>query len=157
MKKVRKITNELAIAGQPTPDVLQHLAEEGYRSVVNLRSPHENGFLDDERQKAEYLGLHYANVPIQLDTLNLDNVLQVIQQLTTLPKPMLMHCDSGIRSSIVVLMQLSMEQGIKAEDAFQKVANLGLLSNRFYVKGQAGGSHVKSNHKSDASTHCGGD
>jgi uncharacterized protein (TIGR01244 family) len=131
MEKVRKITNELAIAGQPTPDVLQHLVEEGYRSVVNLRSPQENGFLDDEQQKTEYLGLHYVNVPLQLETLNLDNVLQVIQQLIALPKPMLMHCDSGIRSSIIVLMQLSMEQGIKAEDAFQKVASLGLLKSEF--------------------------
>jgi uncharacterized protein (TIGR01244 family) len=129
MDTVREITNELAIAGQLTLDELQQLAEQGYRSVVNLRSPNEIGFLEDEQQRTEYLGLCYANFPIQVKTLNLDDVLLLIQQLTGLPKPMLVHCDSGIRSSIVVLIQIATEQGMRAEDALQKAAKLGLLSD----------------------------
>jgi uncharacterized protein (TIGR01244 family) len=129
MDTVRKITNELAIAGQPTLDELQQLAAEGYRSVVNLRSPDEIGFLGGEQQKAEYLELSYANIPIQLKNLNLNDVLSVIQQLIGMPKPMLIHCDSGIRSSIIVLLQIATEQGMRAEDAFQKVANLDLLGD----------------------------
>jgi len=129
MDTVREITNELAIAGQPTLDELQQLAEEGYRSVVNLRSPDEKGFLEEERQKIEYLGLRYVNIPIQIRSLNLDDVLPAIQQLIKLPKPMLVHCDSGIRSSIVVLMKIATEQGMKAEDAFQNVIKLGLLKD----------------------------
>lgn len=129
MNMVRKITDEWAIAGQPTLDELQQLAEDGYRSVVNLRSPAEAGFLNDEQQQVEALGLCYANLPIQIESLSLDDVLSAIQQLSGLPKPMLVHCDSGIRSSIVVLMQIAVKQGIRTEDAFQKVANLGLINN----------------------------
>jgi uncharacterized protein (TIGR01244 family) len=129
MDTIRKITNELAIAGQPSLDELQQLAEVGYRSVVNLRSPHEIGFLDGEQEKAEYLGLSYANIPIHLTTLKLDDVISVIQQLIRLPTPMLVHCDNGIRSSIIVLMQIAIEQGIRAEDAFQNVAERGLLGD----------------------------
>ena len=129
MDTVRQITNEMAIAGQPTFDELQQLAEAGYRSVVNLRSSNETGFLEDEQQKVESLGLCYINVSISKD-LNLDNMLPVIQQLNHLPKPMLVHCDSGIRSSIIVLMQLSISQGMRAEDAFQKVMKIGLFSCR---------------------------
>lgn len=129
MDTVRQITNEMAIAGQPTFDELQQLAEAGYRSVVNLRSPNETGFLKDEQQKVESLGLCYINVSISKD-LNLDNMLPAIQQLNHLPKPMLVHCDSGIRSSIIVLMQLSISQGMRAEDAFQKVIKIGLFSYR---------------------------
>ena len=129
MDTARKITNRLAIAGQPTLDELQQLAEEGYRSIVNLRSSNETGFLDVEQQKTEYLGLYYANIPIQTKSLNLDTALSVIRQLTELPKPMLIHCDNGIRSSIIVLMQIAIEQGIRAEDAFQKVTKLGLLND----------------------------
>jgi uncharacterized protein (TIGR01244 family) len=129
MDTIRKITNELAIAGQPSFDELQQLAEAGYRSVVNLRSSNEIGFLDGEQQKAEYLGLSYANIPIHLAILKLDDIILVIQQLIRLPKPMLVHCDNGIRSSIIVLMQISTEQGMRAEDAFQNVTELGLLSD----------------------------
>lgn len=129
MDTVRKITNELAIAGQPTLDELKQLAEAGYRSVVNLRSPDETGFLNDEQRNTEYLGLRYANIPIQKNSLNLDDVIPVIQQLTGLPQPMLVHCDTGIRSSIIVLLQLMMAQGISAEEAFQKAVKLGLLND----------------------------
>jgi len=129
MDTVRKITNELAIAGQPTPGELQQLAEEGYRSVVNLRSFNEIGFLESEQQKIECLGLHYVNLPIQAENLSLNDMLPVLQQLDGLPKPMLVHCDSGIRSSIIVLMKIAIEQGIESENAFQKVVKLGLLNN----------------------------
>ncbi len=131
MDTVRKITHELAIAGQPTLNELKQLVQEGYQTVVNLRSPSELGFLSDEQPEAECLGLCYVNIPVRLDGLNLEHVLQVIQQLIELPKPMLVHCNSGIRSSIVVLIQIAIKQGMKAEDAFQKAAALGLLNNRF--------------------------
>ncbi|NJN86290.1 MAG: hypothetical protein HC881_08210 [Leptolyngbyaceae cyanobacterium SL_7_1] len=100
METVRKITNEWAIAGQLTLNELHQLVEAGYRSVVNLRSVNEIGFLRDEQQKIERLGLHYAHCPIPAETLSLEDLLPVIQQLDALPKPMLVHCDSGIRSSI---------------------------------------------------------
>ena len=93
----------MSIAGQPTFDELQQLAVEGYRSVVNLRSPNEVGFLNDEQQQIEDLGLCYAHIPIQIKSLSLDDMLLAICQLTELPKPIRVHCDSGIRSSIVVL------------------------------------------------------
>jgi uncharacterized protein (TIGR01244 family) len=129
MDTVRQITNELAIAGQPTLDEFQQLAEAGYRSVVNLRFPSEIGFLDDEQQKVESLELCYINVSISKD-LNLDDMLSAIQQLNQLPNPMLVHCDNGIRSSMLVLMRLSMDQGIRAEDAFQKVMKTSSFSYR---------------------------
>lgn len=128
MNTVRKITNELSIAGQPRLDELQRWAEDGYQSVVNLRSPDEIGFLDVEQQKMEYLGLCYVNIPIQMKDLNLNNLFLLTQKLVRLPKPTLIHCDSGFRSSIVVLMQIATEQGMSAEDAFQKVTKLGLLN-----------------------------
>lgn len=131
MNTFREITDELAIAGQPTFDELQQLAEAGYRSMVNLRSPDEIGFVDDEQQKTEFLGLRYVNIPIQIKTFSLDDVSQVIQQLMQLPKPILIHCDNGIRASTIVLVHLAIKQGTRAEDAFQKVANLGLLSDPY--------------------------
>lgn len=131
MDRVRKITNELAIAGQLTLEDLQQLVEEGYQSVVNLRSPDEAGFLNDEQQKTERLGLRYINTPIRVKDLNPEYILQITQQIAELPKPILVHCDSGMRSSVMALMQIAIEQGMKAEDAFQKAVQLGLLSSSF--------------------------
>lgn len=128
METVKQITDELAIAGQPTLEELSQLGEAGYRSVVNLRSPNEVGFLDNEQRKIEYLGLRYINISTP-QKLTLDDLLSVIQRLNELPKPILVHCDSGIRASIAVLMQLAINRGVSAEKAFQRVAELGLLND----------------------------
>lgn len=128
METVRQITDELAISGQPTIEELPQLVKAGYRSVVNLRSPKEIGFLDNEQQKIEFLELRYISISTP-KKLTLDDVLPVIQQLSELPKPILIHCDSGIRSSIVVLMQLAINKGVAAENAFQRVIELGLLND----------------------------
>lgn len=129
MDMVREITNELAVAGQLTIDDLQPLVSKGYRSIVNLRSPKEFGCLEAEQQKIEALGLSYINLPIQAEDLSCDEVTAVLQQLAKLPKPALVHCDNGVRASIVVLMKIAIEQGVKAEDAFHKVKELEWHSN----------------------------
>ncbi|NEQ18678.1 MAG: hypothetical protein F6K28_00720 [Microcoleus sp. SIO2G3] len=58
------VSDELYTAGQPTPGDLQQAAQEGFKSVVNLRSPNEADFLSDEQQQAEAAGLNYVNVPL---------------------------------------------------------------------------------------------
>lgn len=129
MNTVRRITNDLAIAGQPTLDKLPQLVEEGYRSIVNLRSPEEAGFWSDEQLQMEQLGLRYVNYPVLLSHLTPESGLWLIQQISDLPKPMLVHCDTGIRSSVIALMQIAVKQGMRTEDAFQKVTKLGLLND----------------------------
>jgi uncharacterized protein (TIGR01244 family) len=127
MARVRKITDNLAIAGQLTLEEFQQLVEESYRSVVNLRSPDETGFLRSEQQILEQDGICYLSYPTTLGDINPDFVRSLIQQITKLPQPILVHCDSGTRSAILALLYIAMKQGMKAEQAFQKVTELGLL------------------------------
>ncbi|MHC5769509.1 MAG: hypothetical protein ACYTXI_28655 [Nostoc sp.] len=54
MEIVRKINDELAIAGQITLEQLPQVAQEGFKSVINLRSPDEQGFLNSERKKLSF-------------------------------------------------------------------------------------------------------
>lgn len=124
---VRKINDELAIAGQITLEDLQSLVEEGFRSVVNLRSSSEEGFLDTEQSKTELLGLSYVNIPTKLHETDLDIILTVIRQIAEMPKPMLLHCDNGIRSAKIALIHVAIKQGMDLDQVFQRVMQLGLL------------------------------
>lgn len=38
MSDIKKVSDEFSAGGQPTPETLKQLADEGYKSVVNLRS-----------------------------------------------------------------------------------------------------------------------
>lgn len=127
METVRKINDELAIAGQVGLDQLAELAEEGYQSIFNLRSPDEAGFLKSEQQKAELLGLYYINIPTRVEAMKPENILAILHYIHDLPKPILLHCDSGIRSAAMAIMYIAMKQGMPLEQAFRQASKLGLL------------------------------
>lgn len=127
METIRKISDDLAIAGQITLDQLKQIAEAGYKSVLNLRSPDETGFQGSEQLNPYLLGLEYVHLPIKLTEMNPQSVIQVLQKISELPKPILVHCDSGMRSAIVIFMYIATKQGIALDIAFNKAVSLGLL------------------------------
>ncbi|WP_392481218.1 beta-lactamase hydrolase domain-containing protein [Nostoc sp. C110] len=127
MNIVRKINDQLAIAGQITLDQLKQIADEGYKSVLNLRLPDETGLLADEQEKTEFLGLYYVNFPTKTEDINHQSMLQIYQTIAELPKPTLIHCDNSIRSAAIVLLYIAIKQGITFEKALQKVITLGLI------------------------------
>ncbi|HEY9801051.1 MAG TPA: sulfur transferase domain-containing protein [Leptolyngbyaceae cyanobacterium] len=127
MDTVRKINNELAIAGQITAEQIQQIIEDGYKSVLNLRSPDEKELLDNEKSKLEFLGLGYINLPIKFEEINHQTTLQILQTINELPKPVLIHCDNSIRSSVIALLYIATKQGITLEKALELSSNLGLL------------------------------
>ncbi|PHJ65649.1 beta-lactamase hydrolase-family protein [Nostoc linckia z18] len=127
MNIVRKINDELAIAGQITLVQLKQIADEGYKSVVNLRLPDETGLLANEKEKIELLGLYYLNLPFKAQDINDVVMLEIFQRIAELPKPTLIHCDNSIRSATIVLLYIALKQGIAFDKALQKVINLGLI------------------------------
>ncbi|MBL1173799.1 beta-lactamase hydrolase domain-containing protein [Pantanalinema sp. GBBB05] len=127
MEPIRKITDELSIAGQITVDQLPQLAQEGFRSVLNLRSPEEIGFLLNEQQKVELAGLYYVNFPFKPEAVDDETATHILQQINTLPKPTLVHCDNAVRSAAIALMHIATRQGVSLEKAFKQAKQLGLF------------------------------
>jgi protein tyrosine phosphatase (PTP) superfamily phosphohydrolase (DUF442 family) len=127
MNIVRKINQELAISGQISQYQLNQIAEEGYKSVLNLCFADEKCWWEEEQENTELLGLSYVNVPTKLESLNHQAALQIFQTISELPKPMLIHCDISIRSAGIVLLYIATKQGIDFEQAWQQTSKLCLL------------------------------
>ncbi|WP_421654360.1 beta-lactamase hydrolase domain-containing protein [Leptothermofonsia sp. ETS-13] len=126
MNDIKSINDDIAIAmGQPTPDDLQQAAQEGYKSVLNLRSPQEEGALSDEQQQAEAAGLQYVNLPVRPDALSQEQTDQIMNQIDQLPKPLLTHCKSGLRSGAMALMYAATCEGLSAEATMEKGKRMG--------------------------------
>lgn len=118
MENIKRINDQLAVAmGQVTPEQLQQASQEGFKSVLNLRSPNEEGFLSDEQQQTEAVGLKYVNVPVQPDGMSDALADQVLKEIDQLPKPALIHCKSGMRSGAMALMYVATQQGFTADEA----------------------------------------
>jgi uncharacterized protein (TIGR01244 family) len=89
--------------GQPTPDQLATLAELGYKTVVNLRSPGEEGSTDPA--VVESLGMDYVSLPISNATdINETNGRALAEILEEAEYPVVVHCASGNRVGAVFAM-----------------------------------------------------
>jgi uncharacterized protein (TIGR01244 family) len=129
MENVKKIDEDLTVAGQVTPEQLQQAAAEGYKSVLNLRSPDEQGFLPDEQQLAEAAGLEYVNIPVKPSEMTEELTDKVLEQIDALPKPALIHCASAMRAGAMAFMNLATRQGMTAEQVFEKAGETGFDCN----------------------------
>src|SRR4051794_15986404 len=77
-------------AGQPTGEQVQLAAEDGYKTILDLRTSQEpRGF--DEPEAARQNGLAYVNVPVSpaaMDQTTIDHFLAAMKQAK---KPVLVH------------------------------------------------------------------
>lgn len=86
----------IAAAGQPAAEVLPKLEAMGFRTVLNLRTPAEDG--PDERGVVEGQGLRYVSVPVTAASFSLAEV-ESIEKVLDDPaaNPILFHCASSNR------------------------------------------------------------
>ncbi|WP_341528359.1 protein tyrosine phosphatase family protein [Nostoc sp. UHCC 0302] len=134
MGNIKKVSDDLSSAGQVTPEELQQAAQEGFKSVLNLRSPDEAGFLSDEQQQAQAAGLEYANVPLKPTEANQLLTEQAIQEIANLPKPVLIHCAAGARASGIALIANAISEGLTYEQITEKAQELGLNLEQPHLK-----------------------
>ena len=125
MKHVIRINENLTTTGQIIPNQLEQAIEEGFKSVLNLRSPDELGFNQDEQKVAEKLGLYYANVPLKLEALNEELITKILKTVEQIPKPAVIHCAAGMRSTGIALLSIAIQEGLTSEQAFAKARKLG--------------------------------
>lgn len=121
----KPVNESLTVAGQVTPEQLKQASQEGFQSVLNLRSARETGFATTEQQQAESLGLAYAHAPLQVDDVTIDQLTQILETLDQLPKPTLIHCAGGMRASAIALLSIATQEGLTAEQAIEKARELG--------------------------------
>jgi uncharacterized protein (TIGR01244 family) len=112
-------------AGQPTGEQIQLLAEEGYRTVIDLRAPDEpRGF--DEPNAAKQSGLAYINIPVTPATLDQATIDRFLNALRKAETPVLLHCGSSSRVGALLYAWLVLERGEPPAKALAKARAAGL-------------------------------
>ena len=101
---LRKITDDVYVAGQISPADIPALVETGIKSILNNRpdgeSP-EQPTADDVRIASEANGLTYGYVPMAGGQLSLDLISDAAAAFEAMPKPILAHCAGGMRSALL--------------------------------------------------------
>ena len=130
----KRVSDELSIAGQVTSEQLQQAAADGFKSVLNLRSPDEAGALSDEQQQAEAAGLAYSNVPLSNSDLSNGQVSKALAALESLPKPVLIHCGAGARAGAIALIAQAGQEDLSPETVIEQAEHLGLSPDQPHLK-----------------------
>lgn len=99
---LQRLSDDLSVAPQLTPQAMAEAAAAGFRSVVNNRPDHEGGpeqpTSDSMAAAAREAGLEYVFQPVSPSVQTPQDIARFQQLLQTLPKPILAFCRSGTRS-----------------------------------------------------------
>ena len=100
---VRQVADEVFVAPQLTPADMAAAANAGFRSVVNNRPDHEGG--PDQPTNAAIAaaaaaaGLEYRFLPVNGAWQSPEEIAAFAALLRELPRPLLVFCRSGARST----------------------------------------------------------
>lgn len=96
---MRYLTDELAVAGQITAEDIPAIAAEGFKTVICNRPDSEPGAIshDEIESTARKAGLEFRYIPVVSGAITADNVTDMGEAMTLLPKPVFAYCRSGAR------------------------------------------------------------
>lgn len=121
MKNLRQIAPNLFIAGQPTEEELRDIPSTGFRTLINLRTPNEEGIVPNEERLVESAGLNYSAIPITPQTINDSAVQRFIQAVDNDDAPpVVVHCAGGGRAGLMMLLHLAIDYGWSVEQALKE-------------------------------------
>ena len=122
----RKLTDELAVAGQINPGDIASLAAQGFRAIICNRpegeAPDQPAYSAIEKAAAEN-GIKAAFQPVIPAAISDADAAAFAVLLDELPKPILAYCRSGMRST--ALWALSQAGKRPAGDIVGRAAKAG--------------------------------
>ena len=110
---LQAIAEDVYTAPQLTPEAMASAAEAGFKAVLNNRPDFEGG--PDQptsaaiEAAAQAAGLVYAHLPVQGGYQSPEEIAQCAALLKTLPRPLLMFCRSGARSTRLYQQAISLD------------------------------------------------
>ncbi|OTG67049.1 hypothetical protein B9T25_09825 [Acinetobacter sp. ANC 4470] len=112
----KTLNAQVSVAGQMTTDKFQQLIKTGFKSVIVNRPDQEQGntvSVAQLRQIAEQSQVSVIYQPVVSGKISQTDVIEFAKYYNELPKPILMVCRSGSRSSI--LFNQAKSQGLLNE------------------------------------------
>ena len=143
MQRIARLTPALAVTGALVPEDFAEIARLGFKSVINNRvDGEEPGQLSsrEETELARLAGLEYLYLPAaKHEVLDDHLVLPLAEALDAMPGPILLHCRSGLRSTIM-WTALRIDEGALVDEMIEaaRAAGQDLTSLRDELADRAG-------------------
>lgn len=120
----------VACGGATETTALDGLATDGFKAVINLRRPTEQGAdLEQNAAHARSLGLTYISIPFngqQPDSQAVDDFLAAVADEAN--RPVFVHCASASRVGAMWLVKRVLQDGWAVDKATEEAKLIGLRS-----------------------------
>ena len=110
---LQPIAQDVYAAPQLSPEAMAAAAEAGFKAVINNRPDMEGG--PDQptsaaiEAAAKAAGLEYAYLPVNGGYQSPEEIARCAELLKSLPRPLLMFCRSGARSTKLFMQAQALE------------------------------------------------
>lgn len=128
MTQQMQMNEQLTVGGQPSLEELRQLADEGFRTIVNLRTEGEEDqplSPEEEGTEVRQLGMEYVHFPVDKEQMNEELENEFRERLGTFSAPVFVHCSSGKRAGAFVVMDQAIGAGWSGEETLQKAEEMG--------------------------------
>jgi uncharacterized protein (TIGR01244 family) len=125
-----RLETTVACGGATTPEGVPEIKKLGFKSIINLRQPTENGAnIEAEAAAAKTAGINFYNIPFNgasPDPAVADRFLSTI----TAPgnEPAYIHCAAGNRAGAMWMIKRLVVDKWDADRAYTEASALGLTS-----------------------------
>lgn len=123
MAQYKQAGGDYLIGPQPTQSDLQEASRNGVRTVIDFRLPKETEHLNSEL--ARDAGLAYVNLPVDRDDLTRENIRQLELALDRHSGPYLLHCATGTRAALMLVLVRARQHGWSAQRVFDEAEAMG--------------------------------
>lgn len=125
-----KLETTIACAGATTPAAIADIKKMGYKAVINLRLPNEQGAdVDGEVAAAKAAGITFYNLPFNTSAPDSAIVEQFIDAVSApANQPAFVHCASGNRAAALWMVKRIVVDHWDGDRAANEAASLGLTN-----------------------------
>ena len=115
-----RVTDDIYRSAQPSKEGMRELEEKGIKTILNLRSLH------DDRKLAQGTGLKIVDLPMMANNISQDELFNALEFIKEGEKPILVHCKHGAdRTGAVIAAYRIIEQHWTKEDAIREMRRGG--------------------------------
>ena len=112
LKNAHEINEEIYRSDQPSKKDFLELERMGIRTVISLRRR------VDDAKKVKSTAIRLIQIPVKTNHITLENVIEVMNAMTTCERPLLIHCRRGIdRTGCMIAFYRMLFHGWSKEQA----------------------------------------
>lgn len=123
MANYKQIGDGIFIGPQPTVQDLEDAKQQGIRTVIDFRMSFETATLNADLVSSS--GLDYVNVPVDKAALSEQQIGELDAAMTHKEGPYLLHCATGMRAAMFLVLSRAKKNGWTAARTFQEAESMG--------------------------------